>query len=117
MADRKRTRRDLALLLVVGVAVNALAAQWVTQPGYTDAYYYFGGAAQLAQGRGFTEPYLWTYLAAGDAPAVAPAPGTQRWPSHMYWMPLTSIVAAPFMAGAEALAGTRLLPPALFRAA
>jgi hypothetical protein len=54
-----------------------------------DAYYYFGGAKRLAQGYGFSEPYLWNYL---DDPAGLPHP------SHLYWMPLTSILAALPMA-------------------
>lgn len=88
------TRREgLALAGLLWLAV-ALAAGVVTQPAYMDAYYYFDGALQLARGRGFTEPYLWNYLAPIQA---LPAP------SHLYWMPLTSLAAAPFVAAAEAL--------------
>jgi 4-amino-4-deoxy-L-arabinose transferase-like glycosyltransferase len=101
---------DLALLLIAGLAVNALAARFITHPGYVDAYYYFGGALQLARGHGFTEPYQWNYLAAGLSP-------TPPWPSHLYWMPLTSLVAAPPMAVAESVAGQALPHAALFRAA
>jgi len=54
-------------------------------PGYMDADYYFVGGIQLAQGKGFTEPYLWNYL---DNPSGLPHP------SHTYWMPLASIVSA-----------------------
>jgi hypothetical protein len=50
-----------------------------------DADYYFAGGVQLAEGHGFTEPYLWNYL---DDPAGLPHP------SHTYWMPLASIVSA-----------------------
>jgi len=50
-----------------------------------DADYYFAGGIQLANGNGFTEPYLWNYL---DDPAGLPHP------SHTYWMPLASIVSA-----------------------
>jgi 4-amino-4-deoxy-L-arabinose transferase-like glycosyltransferase len=78
-----------------------------------DAYYYFGGAKELARGHGLTEPYQWNYLAAG-LPGVGQAP---PWPSHLYWMPLTSLVAAPFMAASEALAGHLLDNRSLFRAA
>ena len=52
---------------------------------YTDAYYHFNAATRLARGDGFVEDYLWNYL---DAPAGLPAP------SHRYWMPLTSMLAA-----------------------
>lgn len=106
-------RLDALVLLLLALAVNGLAARFVSQPGYTDAYYYFGGARQLASGQGFTEPYLWNYL-----PTARPAdPGNPLWPSHLYWMPLVSIVAAPFMAAAQQLALGRLSNAALFRAA
>ncbi|MFZ5904045.1 MAG: hypothetical protein ACOYZ8_10915 [Chloroflexota bacterium] len=79
------TRRDLLLLFLLGLAVPLAIAQFQSLPGYMDADYYFGGGLQLASGRGFTEPYLWNYL---DDPAGLPHP------SHTYWMPLASIVAA-----------------------
>jgi len=57
-------------------------------PGYTDAEYYFGGGLRLFQGHGFTEMILWNYL---DDPTGLPHP------SHAYWMPLPSILAAAGM--------------------
>ena len=101
-------RLDLALIFLAGMAVNSLAALSVSQPGYMDAYYYFGGALQLAHGRGFVEPYLWNYL---DPVLRLPHP------SHLYWMPLASLVAAPYVALAERLWGAGLSNAQLFRAA
>jgi hypothetical protein len=106
-------RLDALVLFTLAVAVNGLAAHFVAQPGYTDAYYYFGGARQLANGQGFSEPYLWTYLV--DARPADPA--HPLWPSHLYWMPLVSIVAAPFMAAQQQPAAGPLSNVALFRAA
>ncbi len=103
-------RQDLIAVFLCALAVNALAARFITRPGYMDAYYYFGGALQLARGQGFTEPYVWNYLS-----QLAPALG-EVWrggPSHLYWMPLTSLVVAPFIA----LAGADSANAALFRAA
>jgi 4-amino-4-deoxy-L-arabinose transferase-like glycosyltransferase len=57
----------------------------VERPGYTDAYYHFNAANRLVSGQGLTDPYLWTYIGAPDS---LPAP------SHLYWMPLTSLIAA-----------------------
>jgi hypothetical protein len=55
-------------------------------PGYTDAYYYFNAGQRLATGQGLTDPYVaLTYL---GAPESLPAP------SHTYWMPLASLLAA-----------------------
>jgi hypothetical protein len=69
----------------------ALVGAWilvrflVTGPGYTDAHYHFNAANQLVSGHGLTDHYLWVYIGAPDS---LPAP------SHLYWMPLTSLLAA-----------------------
>ncbi|MCS6836040.1 MAG: glycosyltransferase family 39 protein [Anaerolineae bacterium] len=55
------------------------------QPFYTDAYYHYNAAAQIAAGRGYVDEYLWTYIGMPDS---LPAP------SHLYWMPMTSTIAA-----------------------
>jgi hypothetical protein len=89
-------RRDAIWIVLLGLIVNGLAAGFIVRPAYMDAYYYFGGALQLARGLGFTEPYVWNYL--GPIRSL-PAP------SHLYWMPLASIVAAPFITLAELIAG------------
>ena len=81
-------RRDLILLFAFALLFNFTLASFIREPGFLDDAYYFGGALRLAQGHGFTEPYLWNFL--GD-----PQPLPQ--PSHLYWMPLTSIVAAVSM--------------------
>lgn len=57
-------------------------------PGYMDSEYYFSGGLQLVNGEGFSEPFLWNYL---DNPEGIPHP------SHTYWMPLPSILAAAGM--------------------
>jgi len=101
-------RRDCIALFAVALLANGLAASFISRPGYMDAYYYFGGAVQLARGQGFTEPYVWNYL---DPIRQLPHP------SHLYWMPLPSLVAAPFVALAERLAGTALPNATLFRVA
>lgn len=55
------------------------------QPGFTDAFYHFNAAERQVRGSGLTEDYLWIYIGAPDA---LPAP------SHLYWMPMTSLSAA-----------------------
>jgi hypothetical protein len=92
----------------VALLANGLGAYFISRPGYMDAYYYFGGAVQLARGQGFAEPYVWNYL---DPIRQLPHP------SHLYWMPLPSLVAAPFLWLAERLAGTALPNATLFRMA
>ena len=80
--------RHYIILFVVGLAVPFGITRFQSLPGYMDADYYFVGGIQLAEGKGFTEPYLWNYL---DDPQDLPHP------SHTYWMPLASIVSASGM--------------------
>lgn len=75
----------LAALFALGLGGFALAAGPQTTPGYMDAEYYLAGGMRLAQGYGFSEPFLWNYL---DDPAGLPHA------SHAYWMPLASLLAA-----------------------
>lgn len=77
--------RSYLLLGILGFALAWGVAQFQHFPGYLDSDYYYAGGVQLAAGRGFTEPYLWNYL---DNPSGLPHP------SHAYWMPLSSLVAA-----------------------
>ncbi len=69
----------LALVLALGVASTQ------STPSYMDADYYYATGIQLAEGKGFTEPFLWNYLEDAD--------GLPH-PSHAYWMPLASILSA-----------------------
>lgn len=102
------SRRDGLLLLALGAASALLACLWVRTPGYMDADYYYATARQIAAGAGMREPFLWNYL--GD-PAGLPQP------SHLYWMPLTSWVAAaglrPFGDGFRAAQAPFILLAAL----
>jgi hypothetical protein len=100
-------RLDGLWLFGLALVVNLGAAYFTVQPTYMDAYYYFDGALRLARGLGFTEPYLWNYL---DPVLRLPHP------SHLYWMPLTSLAAAPFVALAEQVV-RGASQAALFRAA
>lgn len=93
--------REAAILFLLGLVVALGVASLQELPGYMDADYYFAGGLQLVEGRGFNEPYLWNYL---DDPDGLPHP------SHAYWFPLSSILAAASMclAGARTYAGARL---------
>src|SRR5512139_2103738 len=78
-------RRDIGLIFGLALLVRVLAALLQTQPDYMDAAYYLVGGQRLVQGFGFSDPYVWNYL---DRPAALPHP------SHLYWMPLPSILVA-----------------------
>jgi 4-amino-4-deoxy-L-arabinose transferase-like glycosyltransferase len=84
-----RARRDVLGLFVLSLVVRLTTAAFVPRPGYMDTAYYAAGAVRLAQGGGLSEQFLWNYL---DDPAGLPHPG------FLYWMPLPSVLAAPFAA-------------------
>ena len=78
-------RTDWLWLALIGLLFQAIWAVQMPTPTYMDAYYYTTNGQRLANGDGFTELVIWQYL---DDPAGLPTP------SHSYWMPLTSILAA-----------------------
>lgn len=79
-----KTRTWLLPLLVSLVSVG-IAASWIDAPGYTDADYYMATGVQLARGHGLSQPFIWNFLA---------SPSDLPHPSHLYWMPLASFLAA-----------------------
>ena len=78
-------RRDYTLVFGLALFIRLLAALPQTQPNYMDASYYLVGGQRLALGYGFNDPYVWNYL---DHPQSLPQP------SHLYWMPLPSLLVA-----------------------
>ncbi|NPV76886.1 MAG: hypothetical protein HPY59_10995 [Anaerolineae bacterium] len=79
------SRRSYSFLFIAGIVLHLSIALLQTTPGYMDADYYFAGGLQLVNGAGFYENFLWNYL---DSPTGIPHP------SHTYWMPLPSLLAA-----------------------
>ena len=75
-------------LVLAAILVAFFVAKFQTEPGYMDAEYYYLGGKNLASGHGFWEQILWNYL---DNPSGLPHP------SHTYWMPMGSILAAAGM--------------------
>ena len=82
----KKPIRDLVGLFILALIVRGLAAAPQQQPSYMDALYSYVNAQNLAAGRGFVEDFVWNYL---GNPPPPPPPG----PSHLYWLPLTSMLA------------------------
>lgn len=79
--------RALVALTLALLGVRAASAIVVSQPGYTDAYYYATVAERLARGEGLTADFIWNFL---EAPRFAELPIA----SHRFWMPLASVVPA-----------------------
>lgn len=85
-------RKDWLWLAMAGLLFQGLWLLLLPHPAYMDAYYYTSNGQRLAEGQGWTEMVVWQYL---DDPQGVPTP------SHTYWMPLPSLLAA---------AGYTLLP-------
>lgn len=79
----RRTDFLFAVLALIGGGLLVFGLH--TRPTYTDAYYHFNAAVRIASGQGFVDEYLWNYIGMPESLPV---------PSHRYWMPLTSILAA-----------------------
>ncbi|HIP73290.1 MAG TPA: hypothetical protein EYH05_18055 [Anaerolineae bacterium] len=78
-------KRDWIWLALTGLVLQGIWAFSMAHPSYMDAYYYTTNGRRLADGYGFTEEVIWQYL---DNPESIPTP------SHSYWMPLPSMLAA-----------------------
>lgn len=82
------SRRELLTFALLSLPLLAILAYFQRAPGYMDADYYYVTGRQLATGYGFTEPVIWNFL---SDPSGLPQP------SHAYWMPLASMLAAAGM--------------------
>jgi len=80
MQDARMSR--LALLTLALTLVRIASAFVVSQPGYTDAYYYTDVASRLARGLGLTADFVWSPIELGALPVV----------SHRFWMPLATVL-------------------------
>jgi hypothetical protein len=78
-------RTDWLIIAVIGLLIQSIWLIVLEQPSYMDAYYYASNGERLAGGHGFSEMVIWQYL---DDPSGLPTP------SHTYWMPLPSLLAA-----------------------
>ncbi len=97
-------KRTYLIVFLMAALWGTVLALLIDQPGYTDAYYYFNAGQRLVQGKGLTDPYVWTYLNAPDH-----LPG----PSQTYWMPLESLAAASSMIVFGANFGAAQIPAVL----
>lgn len=84
--------RRLVVLTAALSLFRLASAVVVSQPGYTDAYYYADVAKRLASGQGLTADFVWNFL---EAPGFAALPVA----SHRFWMPLASGLQAVGIAG------------------
>ncbi len=94
--------RWVAAISAALVVVRIATASVVGQPGYTDSFYFTDVAVRLAGGAGLSADFIWSPIEAHGW--LLPVP------SHLFWVPLPTALAA---------IGIALLGPALgtFRAA
>ncbi|MCU0499223.1 MAG: hypothetical protein MUF87_17860 [Anaerolineae bacterium] len=88
------SRREGLIVIMLALIGSAIIIWPVTRPTYTDSFYHYNAAERLATGQGLTDTYLWTYVGQPE-PTETPVLVT---PSHLYWMPLTSILSGVSMA-------------------
>lgn len=81
--------REVLLVAVYSLVAAFILTRLIVRPTYTDSYYHYNAAVRLASGQGLTETTIWTYI---GQPETA-EPRTEV-PSHLYWMPFTSMLAA-----------------------
>ena len=81
MPDATAIRRLLPLTAAF-LIVRVFSSVIVSQPGYTDAYYYFDVATRFARGLGLTADFLWNPIEMGMLPV----------PSHQFWMPMATVL-------------------------
>jgi hypothetical protein len=77
------------ILFLSSLSLFLITAAIRGAPGYMDESYYAVGARSLYAGEGFWDQFVWHYL---DDPTGLPNP------SHTYWMPMPSVIAASGMA-------------------
>jgi hypothetical protein len=83
-------------LLLYGLAFVVRLALIGLYPdaAYPDSYYYVDVARSLAAGHGLTVPFVWIFAEVGNRiPDVPVLPI----PSNAHWLPLASIIQAPFL--------------------
>jgi hypothetical protein len=87
--------RRVLLLVAAFLLLRIATAAIVSQPGYTDAYYYADVASRLAGGMGLTADFVWSPIELGPLPV----------PSHKFWMPLATVLQAGGIAALGPLLG------------
>ena len=103
--SRREAWLSAAVVFVVALLVRAYAAAEIVFPKPEDTAYYVGVARNLVEGRGLVSDALWSFQ---TPPLTFPRPAFE------VWLPLPTLVAAPFVA---LLAGPAPIPlEAAFRA-
>jgi 4-amino-4-deoxy-L-arabinose transferase-like glycosyltransferase len=88
----QRLKSPYLILFVIAFGLRLVAALWVRQPGFVDAYYYYQVAENWYNGRGLTESVVWNYQVTNFRPTQTPL--SLEHPAFAYWMPLSTFLTA-----------------------
>ena len=97
-------------LYMLALAVRAVFFAIFPDPAYPDSYYYVNVARAIAAGNGLNVDFVWIFAEVGNKlpdPAVLPIP------SNAHWLPLASLIQAPFVSLLGPTAVANALPGVL----
>jgi hypothetical protein len=83
------------LLYLLALAVRVVLVLLYPDPAYPDSYYYVDVARALAAGHGLNLDFIWIFAEVGNH---IPANPTLPIPGNAHWLPLASVIQAPFIA-------------------
>jgi hypothetical protein len=86
--------RTFVALYLLALIVRAAMVGLYPDAAYNDAYYYADVARALAAGHGFNVDFVWVFAEVGNH---IPANPTLPVPSNAHWLPLSSVLQAPFL--------------------
>jgi 4-amino-4-deoxy-L-arabinose transferase-like glycosyltransferase len=101
------------LLYALALTVRGALVAAFPDPAYPDSFYYVDVARALAAGHGFNVDFVWIF---GEVGGRLPADPILPVPSNAHWLPLASIIQAPFVAVMGPSAVASALPMALIGA-
>jgi hypothetical protein len=79
---------------VLALAVRAVLVALFPDPAYPDSFYYVEVARSIAAGNGLNVDFIWIFAEVG---ARIPDSPTLPIPSNAHWLPLASLLQAPFI--------------------
>src|SRR5258706_850850 len=87
--------RTTAALYVLALVVRAILMVTFPDAAYPDSYYYVDVARSIAAGHGLNVDFVWIFAEVGNH---IPDPAALPIPSNAHWLPLASLLQAPFIA-------------------
>lgn len=86
--------RTPVALYLLALVVRAVLVALYPDPAYPDSYYYVDVAQAIAAGNGLNVDFIWIFAEVG---ARIPDVPTLPIPSNAHWLPLASLLQAPFI--------------------